>query len=277
MTTSSLTLALSLGLLSIGCGGQVLDSNGAVDESEAVGLQVADTLPVGGKAEVYNTGGTALNLRSGPGTGYSVLASMPDGTVVDVLAGPTSSFYQVRFGTTVGWAHMNYMKPVSGGGAYPTNIHWVAASSENYTAGRGAAISRVIIHDMEGSYASAISWFQNSASQVSAHYCVRSSDGDITQMVKEGDTAWHAGNWPYNQSSIGIEHEGYLSDPGRWYTDTMYHRSAQLTAAITKRYGIAVDRTHIIGHAEVPPPNTHTDPGTGWDWNKYISLIKSYR
>ena len=42
MTTSSLTLALSLGLLSIGCGGQVLDSNGAVDESEAVGLQVAD-------------------------------------------------------------------------------------------------------------------------------------------------------------------------------------------------------------------------------------------
>lgn len=280
MTTSSLSIALSLGLLSIGCGGQLLDSTGPVDESEAAGLQVADTLPIGGKAEVYNTGGTSLNLRSGAGTGYSVLASMPDGSIVDVLDGPSSSFYKVRYGTVVGWAHMNYMKPVStgGGGAYPTNIHWNAANSENYTSGRGGVgISRVIIHDMEGSYDSAISWFKNAASSVSAHYCIRSSDGDITQMVKEGDIAWHAGNWPYNQSSIGIEHEGFLAAPSRWYTDTMYRRSAQLTAAITKRYGIAVDRTHIIGHAEVPPPNTHTDPGTGWDWNKYISLIKSYR
>ena len=36
-------------------------------------------------------------------------------------------------------------------------------------------------------------------------------------------------------------------------------------------------RSRITGHAEVPPPSTHTDPGTGWDWNKYIGYVNSYR
>jgi hypothetical protein len=276
-TFPRLLLAASCSLWSLGCGAP-LDPNGAVDESEMAGIQIADTLIVGGQAEVYNTGGTALNLRSGAGTGYSVIASMPDGSVVDVLGGPSASFYKVRYGTSVGWAHMNYLRPVAGGGAYPANIHWDAANINNYTSGRaGVAIKWVIIHDMEGSYDGSISWFKDPASQVTAHYCIRSSDGDITQMVREQDTAWHAGVWAYNEAAIGIEHEGYMAAPARWYTDAMYRKSAQLVAAITKRYGIPVDRSHIIGHSDVPPPNTHTDPGPGWDWTKYLALVKSYR
>lgn len=160
---------------------------------------------------------------------------------------------------------------------------FVAASTSNYSdySRSGGDITTVVIHDTEGSYSGAISWFQNSAAQASAHYVVRSSDGEITQMIQEEDVAWHAGDWNTNLHSIGIEHEGYASDPGTWYTDAMYEQSAMLTADICDRYGIPKDRTHIIGHFEVPGCSSghgggsscHTDPGDGWDWDKYMALV----
>ncbi|WP_248965108.1 golvesin C-terminal-like domain-containing protein [Sphaerisporangium perillae] len=151
---------------------------------------------------------------------------------------------------------------------------WVAASSSNYTASSrpsAYAIDRVVIHVTQGSYAGTISWFQNPSAQVSAHYVVRSSDGAVTQMVRDKDIAWHAGNWSYNTRSIGIEHEGYVNDAS-WFTDAMYRGSAALTRYICDKYGIPKDRSHIIGHVEVPG-STHTDPGPNWDWNKYMGYV----
>ncbi|GGO25329.1 hypothetical protein GCM10010116_50840 [Microbispora rosea subsp. aerata] len=151
---------------------------------------------------------------------------------------------------------------------------WVAASSSNYTASSrpsSYAIDRVVIHVTQGSYAGTISWFQNPAAQVSAHYVVKSSNGAITQMVREKDVAWHAGNWNYNTRSIGIEHEGYVSDAS-WFTDAMYRASAALTRAICDKYRIPKDRAHIIGHNEVPGA-THTDPGSHWNWTTYMNYV----
>lgn len=151
---------------------------------------------------------------------------------------------------------------------------WSAASTANYTAGRsGHSIRYVVIHTTQGSYAGAISWFRNPAASVSAHYVIRSSDGQVTQMVHHGDTGWHAGNRTYNQESIGIEHEGFVDAPERWYTDAMYRASAALTRHLCDTYGIPIDRAHIIGHAEVPGA-THTDPGRGWDWDRYMGLVR---
>lgn len=157
---------------------------------------------------------------------------------------------------------------------------FVPASSSNYTNDSRSTVSTVVIHTVQGSYSGAISWFQNSSAQVSAHYTVRSSDGQITQSVDEEDVAWHAGHWDTNKASIGIEHEGYVDDPAKWYTDAMYRQSAALVADICDRYGIPKDRSHIIGHVEVPGcsgsgggSGCHTDPGTGWDWTYYMSLV----
>jgi N-acetyl-anhydromuramyl-L-alanine amidase AmpD len=44
---------------------------------------------------------------------------------------------------------------------------------------------------------------------------VRSSDGFIGQSVVEKDIGYHAGTWPYNQTSIGIEHEGFVEYPNQ--------------------------------------------------------------
>ena len=166
---------------------------------------------------------------------------------------------------------------------YPGAAASVPACPDNYSDYSRSAgdIDVIVIHTVQGSYSGCASWFANCSAGASAHYVVRSSDGQVTQMVREADVGWHAGNWDINERSVGIEHEGYVEDPGRWYTDAMYRASAELTRDICDRYGIPKDRSHVIAHAEVPGCGTpggggagcHTDPGSGWDWNYYMSLV----
>jgi N-acetyl-anhydromuramyl-L-alanine amidase AmpD len=154
---------------------------------------------------------------------------------------------------------------------------WVAASPANYRRADRPddyAIDRVVIHVTQGSYASAVKAFQDPGHRAAAHYIVR-GDGRVTQMIRELDVAFHAGNWEYNQRSVGIEHEGFV-DRASSFTDAMYAASARLTARICDRYGIPVDREHIIGHVEVPGTD-HTDPGQYWDWKRYMGLVRRAR
>src|SRR5690606_33108414 len=82
---------------------------------------------------------------------------------------------------------------------------WVTSP---YFHARGTSASAVTIHTMQGSYAGSISWFQNNPYSVSAHYLIRSSDGQVTQMVRESQAAHHVGS--QNNYTLGIEHEGYV-------------------------------------------------------------------
>ena len=75
-------------------------------------------------------------------------------------------------------------------------------------------IKYIVIHDMEGSYESSIAWFKDPRSYVAAHYMIRSSDGQVTQMVQNKDVGWHSGNWYMNMHSIGVEHEGFAASGG---------------------------------------------------------------
>ncbi|MCX4593771.1 N-acetylmuramoyl-L-alanine amidase [Streptomyces sp. NBC_01549] len=156
---------------------------------------------------------------------------------------------------------------------YPL-AEWAPAATSNYTASaRPTAypLDYVIIHVTQETYPKTVSIFQNPEKKVSAHYLVRSADGHVAQCVKERDIAWHAGNWDYNTRSIGIEHEGWVDRPA-YFTNALYEESAKLTASICAKYGIPKDRAHIIGHYEVPGTD-HTDPGSNWDWTRYIKLV----
>ncbi|MEV6166514.1 N-acetylmuramoyl-L-alanine amidase [Streptomyces sp. NPDC052052] len=185
-------------------------------------------------------------------------ATVPDGEQVSVTARAVSPQKSSLAATAVSTQSTDY----------PSAL-WVPAATGNYASGRSATIDKVIIHVTQGSYAGSISWFQNPSAVVSAHYVVRSSDGQITQMVRDSDTAYHARS--QNSSSLGIEHEGWIDDPA-WFTDAMYRSSAALTAYLCDRYGIPKDRSHIIGHSEAPG-NDHTDPGPYWDWDRYMQLV----
>ncbi len=157
------------------------------------------------------------------------------------------------------------------------SVVWYPAHSGNYTAAnrpRSHRIRYIVIHVTQGSWSSAINWFQTRGAHVSAHYVIRSRDGRRAQCVSDMNIAWHAGNWWYNKHSIGIEHEGYVSDPG-WFTPEMYRSSAKLVAYLCRRYRIPVRRSRIIGHNEVPGAD-HTDPGRWWWWSYYMRRVRRF-
>lgn len=162
------------------------------------------------------------------------------------------------------------------------------AATCNFSSRNGIAVSAITIHTIQGTYAGAISWAQNCSSSVSYHYVIRSSDGQITQMVLEEDKAWHVGS--ENPYTVGYEHEGYVTQP-QWYTEAMYTASADLSRDIVNSgYGIPAVRTYygasssvtqtlggctkIKGHQHYPN-QSHTDPGINWNWEKYYRLINN--
>lgn len=152
---------------------------------------------------------------------------------------------------------------------YPLAVSFNPADPSNYTAGGIISYDYVVVHTMQGYYYGAQSWFQNPAANVSAHFCMQSSDGEVTQMVELGDRAWHVGS--SNAYAIGIEHEGFVDEPA-WYTWEMYAGSALLTRWLTDELAIPRDRDHVVGHSELPN-QTHTDPGDNWNWDLYMTLI----
>lgn len=133
----------------------------------------------------------------------------------------------------------------------------------NYAGGRRSAygIDLVVVHVTEGSADAVVSWFNNPAAQVSAHYMVR-QDGVVVQFVDEADTAWHAGRVyqptaplvlervPANPNgySVGVEHEG---DGTHELTEAQRAASVALIRGICVRHGIPMTRTHIVGHREI--------------------------
>ncbi|GAA0700166.1 hypothetical protein GCM10010193_63640 [Kitasatospora atroaurantiaca] len=144
----------------------------------------------------------------------------------------------------------------------------------------GQDIRYIIVHDTEGAYDGALSVFKNPAKQASAHYLVGGNNNKVTQLVATKDVAWHAGNRYVNMHSIGIEHEGWAIPNASWYTDQQYQNSALLTKYLADRFGVPLDRQHILGHDDVPVPaynlgGEHWDPGTLWDWDHYMDLLGS--
>ncbi|MFJ8193670.1 N-acetylmuramoyl-L-alanine amidase [Streptomyces sp. NPDC096094] len=172
------------------------------------------------------------------------------------------------------WRVPGVERPREAGAVDYSGARWVAASDENWRRADRPddfGVDMVIIHVTQGSFASAVRAFQDPGHKAATHYIV-GQDGRVTQMIRELDVAYHAGDRDYNERSVGIEHEGFVDRP-RDFTDEMYAASARLTARICARYEIPLDREHIIGHVEVPGTD-HTDPGPHWDWDRYMKLVR---
>ena len=144
-------------------------------------------------------------------------------------------------------------------------------------------INYIVIHDTEESYDDTISTFQNPNAAISAHYLVRGSDGLVTQLVPTRDVAWQAGNWYVNMHSVGIEQVGFAIQGATWFTETLYRTTAALVRYTAHRFGIPLDRQHILGHDNVPGPTPanipgmHWDPGPFWDWGHFMDLVGARR
>lgn len=219
---------------------------------------------------------------------------------------------QNRFGETLQWDAMDVPpalllpepKPVDllafvpdYPGAEPFPMAANAATIGKYMVGRdGYEIDLLVIHDTEGGWEGSVATFQTEGKS-SVHYLI-GKDGRLAQFTHEADTAYHAGNRIYNRRGIGIEHVGFADQE---YPDAQYAKSAELVSSLAAKYAIPSDRSHIIGHDQVPssiqpdyvavdgPPcmdspkkcqdtwyyggaSGHTDPGI-WQWGPYMDRL----
>jgi N-acetyl-anhydromuramyl-L-alanine amidase AmpD len=160
-----------------------------------------------------------------------------------------------------------------------------------------AAVDTIVIHDTEGDWDASVATLQYQ-SGVSVHYLVDADGSRVAQFLPETDTAWHAGNYFYNETSIGIEHVGYAADTAG-YAPALYATSEALVVDIASRWAVPLDRAHVVGHYQVPDGDTiaedaapcadalasceadpdyggasnHRDPGLYWDWDGYLAAI----
>lgn len=155
--------------------------------------------------------------------------------------------------------------------------------SPNFTAGRKSRkILAIVNHITAGLMPGTLSWLRNPAAKASAHYLV-SKNGEVFQLVKDEDTAWHAGivkqpDWPLYDGSnpnfytLGIEHEALA---GEGLTEKQYQASLWLHRQLLKKWGIKLDREHIIGHYRIDGIDRKNDPGAAFPWDKLFQDLNN--
>lgn len=143
-----------------------------------------------------------------------------------------------------------------------------------------------VFHYTAGEFAGSLSYLKTTDAQASAHYIMRSADGYLVQLVAESNGAWHARCW--NKYMLGVEHEA-VTPVDNWFSETMYRASAKLYRHFCDKFGIPMDRNHIIGHDQWsnaawvtwaqanapfdPTCNDHSDPGPSFNWNHFMDLL----
>src|SRR5665647_861895 len=160
------------------------------------------------------------------------------------------------------------------------DIQW--KPSPNYRAGRKGRVPIAIVnHITAGLMPGTLTWLCNPQAQASSHYLVTRA-GVIYQLVKEEDTAWHAGgvihpSWSLydgtnpNNYTIGIEHECMA---GGELTEAQYQATLWLHRQLVAKYNIPVDADHIIGHYRIDSVDRPNDPGPNFPWTRLIADLK---
>lgn len=121
----------------------------------------------------------------------------------------------------------------------------------NYDDCKSREVSHIVMHYTGNPSDSAkgnANYFHNSVPETSAHYFV--DDGNIYQSVDLCDIAWHAGDYPMNKKSVGIE----MCTSGNYNISAKtIENSVALVVELCKLLGISasdVDK-YVIRHYDV--------------------------
>lgn len=110
--------------------------------------------------------------------------------------------------------------------------------SKHFNVGReGYKINKILLHHNAANLTIRGCYDVWQTRQASAHYQV-DANGRIGQLVRDANTAWHAGTWNANLTSIGIEHANNRLAPAWTISEATLENGAHLVAALCVAYGL---------------------------------------
>jgi N-acetyl-anhydromuramyl-L-alanine amidase AmpD len=120
----------------------------------------------------------------------------------------------------------------------------------------------IVLHFTLGAYNGAVSWLMNAnrPNRSSAHYVIGRKEGEITQLVKLTDIAWHAGAVSNPNERARRVMKKNLD--GTWMNPNQYTIGIELAA------GYDVDQDGAVE----PNENDITE----WQYNALTELVKSF-
>ena len=111
--------------------------------------------------------------------------------------------------------------------------------TRHFSPGRdGHEVGKVVIHHNAGCLSVDDIYNVWQSREASAHYQV-TEDGTVGQLVHDWDTAWHAGSWAANSTSIGVEHANCGGPGDGWpISEATVIAGARLVAALCWGYNL---------------------------------------
>jgi len=153
------------------------------------------------------------------------------------------------------------------------DIKWIP--SPNFKKGKSKKNEVIVIHHTAGaSFESDIRWLCDPKTEASAHYII-SKKGEIAQLVKDEDIAWHAGKSIFNnvanvnRYSIGIELQGDTCKESP--TEKQYKALEYLTKLLIDKYNIPL--SNIVAHRDIAPGRKLDVDPANFDWERFLANL----
>lgn len=173
-------------------------------------------------------------------------------------------------------------------------------TTTNMSSRQGWVPDMICCHQTAGAAKSAINWFTNSASKVSAHYLV-DKNGAIYNFVPIEKMAWANGSnttdetlpYHYSKSRSAIVRERktnanfytvsveFENDDTGVLTEPQYQAGLWLMKYIRNElkdiYGVEfkADREHIIAHSDINPTQKSGCPGKDFPFERFIAELNT--
>lgn len=159
-------------------------------------------------------------------------------------------------------------------------INWVGMTRDHYGTGRTKPIRCLVMHATAGVSPSDLEWLRKGGSTaypVSIHYYIDKS-GRISQLVREEDTAWHAGtsSWAIdgayvsglNKWSIGIELSNMNNGRDAYSPEQLASAVFLARDIVTRR---DIPRSQLVRHLDISP-RRKTDPAA-FPWFSFAENV----
>jgi N-acetyl-anhydromuramyl-L-alanine amidase AmpD len=166
--------------------------------------------------------------------------------------------------------------PLAGAAQCPASMACRFAAAAGYEKGQRStgAVNFIVLGTAGTTYEQAVAQAADPKDATSAHYLVRGTDGQVTQLVRGKDIARFTGSTTLDAQSLTIGLDSVGGAGLVHYSEATYASTAALVKYLATQFHVPLDRQHVLGRDELPSAGTQVnDPGGRFDWGHLFALM----